>query len=301
MLTATTTTTTMMKIRRHRSLISLGCSSLTSRIIGRRFIADLVLVKRDSQNSKVAIVELNDPERLNALSVEMGKQFESAIATLRSDSDVRAVVVTGSGRAFSAGGDMEFLNQRSNAEHTSGDDNARTMLAFYSHLLCVQDLPVPVLAAINGPAVGAGLCFTLACDVRIAAEDARMGFNFVRLGLHPGMACTHFLPMLIGHQKAAEMLLTGNLVSGAEAARIGLVSRALPSGEVLDASLQMARTMAQASPLAVRTTVLTLRAQRRSGLENALIREADAQTQCYSSPEFREGLRAISEKRPPQF
>lgn len=118
------------------------------------------------------------------------------------------MVLTGEGRAFSAGGDLAWLRERASSDPR---DNVDTMLAFYDRFLCLRSLPVPIIAAINGPAVGAGLCLTLACDLRVAARSAKLGFTFVHLGLHPGMGCTHFLPKIAGPQTAARLLLSGAL------------------------------------------------------------------------------------------
>ena len=188
--------------------------------------------------------------------------------------------------------------------------NAPIMRRFYQRFLSVRSLPVPVIAAINGPAVGAGLCFALACDVRVAAADTKLGLTFVGLGLHPGMGASHFLPSIVGPQVAAQMMLTGELISGSQAADRGLVAEAVPAaaaasegesegGEdecaVLAAAMSMATRMAGAGPVAVRTCVRTLRNRQDNeglGLEAALWREADAQAQCYASPDLLEGVNA---------
>jgi hypothetical protein len=167
---------------------------------------------------------------------------------------VGAVVVTGAGGAFSAGGDMSFL-------HARGCDspwrNTQVMRRFYERFLCVRKLPVPVIAAINGSAVGAGLCLALACDVRVASPTSKMGVTFVGLGLHPGMGCTHFLPLTVGPQVAARMMLTGELVGGEQALREGLIAALEDDPE--QAAVAMASRMAQQAPIAVRTCVRSLR------------------------------------------
>jgi len=231
------------------------------------------------------------------MTATMGNEFEEAVSSLsRRADEVGAVVVTGAGKAFSAGGDLGFLEDR---HHDSAWRNTQIMRRFYERFLCVRSLPMPVIAAINGPAVGAGLCFALACDVRIASPSAKMGVTFVGLGLHPGMGCTHTLPAIVGPQIAARMLLTGELLSGEQALREGLVA-ALEEDPVT-AALAMASRMASQAPLAVRTAVRTLRNRQDQGLEAALWREADAQAHCYASADLLEGLNALREKRPPQF
>ncbi|MFQ5458817.1 MAG: enoyl-CoA hydratase/isomerase family protein, partial [Myxococcota bacterium] len=132
----------------------------------------------------IATVTLNQPGKRNAMTVQMGEEFLSALAGLKERDDLRVMVLTGAGRAFCAGGSLDMIQARSDG---SRDDNKATMISFYTKFLSVLDLPFPTIASINGYAIGAGLCFALACDIRLASEDAKMGMNFVRLGLHPGM------------------------------------------------------------------------------------------------------------------
>ena len=178
-----------------RVLRSIGRASKCSKTFATS--TTNVTVERPG-DGKVAIITLNDPKRLNALNATMGDEFVSIIHDLIESNDMDglgAVVLTGSGRAFSAGGDLNFLKDRSN---DTPYRNAVIMRRFYERFLSVRKLPVPVVAAINGPAIGAGLALALACDVRVASKDAKMGITFVGLGLHPGMGSTHFLPRLVG-------------------------------------------------------------------------------------------------------
>uniref|UniRef100_A0A7S4FX51 Uncharacterized protein n=1 Tax=Eutreptiella gymnastica TaxID=73025 RepID=A0A7S4FX51_9EUGL len=265
--------------------------------------ADLITLSRDHEVPTVAVLQFNQPDKLNALTEAMGHRFTEIIEQLCTENSeqLRAVVLTGAGKAFSAGGDLAFLQHRTEPDMTVGDANVRTMLRFYESFLCVRRLPVPVISAINGHAIGAGFAMTLATDIRIVANEAKLALNFTQLGLHPGMGSTHFLPLLVGHQNASFMLLSGGQISGVEAKDMGIALRAVPKETVLPDALAMARTMAKASPVAVRTTLLTLRAERNRGLEDALIREADAQAQCYAAPDLLRGLKAIKDKHPPAF
>jgi len=149
-----------------------------------------------------------------------------------------------------------------------------------------------MIAAINGPAVGAGLCLALACDVRVASPAARMGVTFIGLGLHPGMGCTHFLPLAVGQQVAARMMLTGELVTGEQALREGLVAALDEDAE--GAAVALASKMAAQAPVAVRTCLRSIRTAQDAGLEAALWREADAQAHCYAGVDYKEGLRALN-------
>lgn len=179
--------------------------------------------------------------------------------------------------------------------------NSMVMRDFYARFLGLRALPVPVIAAINGPAIGAGFALSLACDVRIVASDAKVGLTFATLGLHPGMGSTHFLPYLIGHERAAKLLLTGCVISGTEAASLGIASESVAKEEVMSAALKLARQIASASPAAVRATTRSLRMKAEVGLEHALQREADCQAHSYNMPDLLEGLEAVKAKRPPKF
>jgi len=297
-------------MRARRAWGLLACRAPVQRGDDRRFVAGVrtfadqaasalaVLVERAGPEGRVAVVRLNRPEKLNAMTTELGDAFAEVVAGLSRDSaeSLGAVVVTGAGKAFSAGGDLQFLRDR-HADTPSR--NAPIMRAFYERFLCVRSLPVPVLAAINGPAVGAGLCFALACDMRIAAPKAKMGLTFVGLGLHPGMGATHFLPSIVGPQVASDLLLTGRLITGEEARACGLVART--AEDPLAAAVEAAGAMASAAPIAVRTCVRTLRLRQDAGLEQALWREADAQAQCYASADLAEGVEAVAAKLPAAF
>lgn len=228
-------------------------------------------------------------------------------------------MLRGEGRAFSAGGDLNFLRAR---HADTADSNIETMLAFYNRFLCVRRIPVPVIAAVNGPAIGAGLCLALACDMRIAASSAKLGVTFTKLGLHPGMGATHFLPRLVGPAQAARLLYSGDIVSGEEAARIGMVAEALQAtatatgtGEqggakakaeaesemAVRRAIEIAEGIAAAGPVAVRETVASLRGAHDAQLGDSLLREAQAQAVCYAHPDLGEGVEAVAAKRAPVF
>lgn len=187
-----------------------------------------IRITTDDESPFVKILTLSRPKSLNAMTVEMGEAVVAAIAELAADSSLRAVVVTGEGRAFSAGGDMGFLEKRKASDPSS---NAAVMLDFYRRFLGIRSLPVPVVSCINGPAVGAGGSFAMASDIRVTCDSAKIGFTFVGLGLHPGMGCTHTVAAAAGGQAASRMLLTGDLVSGAEALKLGLVCASAPDAE----------------------------------------------------------------------
>ena len=219
---------------------------------------------------------------------------------LAKEGSVRAMVLTGEGRAFSAGGDLNWLMERS---RSSPFDNEKTMVDFYSRFVVqLRTLPVPTVAAIHGPAIGAGACVSLGCDVRVASDDSKLGFTFVGLNLHPGMGCTHYLPSIAGPEAASRLLLTGEVVSGAEAHRLGVVSEVAQGPEAcLAAALARAKAAAAQGPAAVQTLVTTLRQRQDVGLAAALQREAAAQALCYATKDYVEGLEAVAAKRKPNF
>jgi len=266
--------------------------------------AELVQIERRAEG--IALVTLNDPERLNAMSEAMGGAIQNAAAALKDETGLRAVVLTGAGRAFSAGGDLDMLvrmAQAGNADRGGATRAAQRafMGRFYRMYLSVRDLPIPTIAALNGPAIGAGLCVALACDLRIAAREAKLGLNFTKLGIHPGMAATWTLPRIVGSAVAAELIYTGRIVDGEEAARIGLANRAVPREETLPVALALAAEIASAAPLAVRGSKRSLAASSASDLAAQLDREAAEQALCYESADLLEGLAAVREKRPPKF
>lgn len=272
----------------------------------RRLLANgggspVLTLEDDSEVAGVKILTLNQPDKLNAMTVEMGEAVAAAVAELKAmpPTELKALVVTGAGRAFSAGGDMKFLHARKADRPTN---NALTMRAFYARFLGIRTLPVPVVACVNGPAIGAGCCFAMGADLRVTHDAAKLGFTFVGLGLHPGMGATHTVAAAAGGQAASRMLLTGDVVSGADALAIGLVAASLPDRDTAMAeALGIARRIAAQSPLAVRATLATLRATSDAGLDRALQREADAQAQSYASADYAEGIDAVMAKRPPSF
>lgn len=246
----------------------------------------------------VVQVTLDLPDRRNMMSAEMTAAWGRVMAALRDDRSVRAVVVTGSGQAFCSGGDLSWIGAEPDA---SVDDLRARMRAFYRTWLSVRDLDAVTIAAVNGPAVGAGLAVALACDLRYAADDARLGVPFTSLGMHPGMASTWLLPEVAGLAVARELLLTGRMVTGAEAVALGMVNRAVPAGDLLDEALSVASAVASTAPVASRLTKRALASGGHATFESALEWEALAQPVTLASQDLQEGLRAQRERRPPRF
>jgi enoyl-CoA hydratase len=245
----------------------------------------------------VVLVTLANPEQRNAMSGPMTDAWLATMRDLAGDREVRCVVVTGEGSAFCSGGDISWI--AAEPEATVEELRAR-MLPFYRTWLSVLELDVPTLAAVNGPAIGAGLCLALACDLRFAAVEARLGAPFVRLGMHPGMGATWLLPDVVGAAHARDLLLTGRTVDADEALRIGLVSRVVPGERLLDEALAAASAIAATAPVPSRLTTRALRAGH-ADLETALQWEALAQPVTLATEDLREGLDAARGRRQPRF
>lgn len=246
----------------------------------------------------VALLTLDNPTQRNAMSDEMTDSWGRAIDHLAADRSVRAVVVTGEGSAFSSGGNLDWLASEPDAGVQSLRDR---MLPFYRSWLAIRRLEVPTIAAINGPAIGAGLCMALACDLRFAAEGAKMGVPFLKLGLHPGMAGTFLLPEVVGLAAARDLFFTGRIVEASEALSLGLVSRVLPRDTFLDDAVAAATQIAANAPIAARLTKLALLDGGHATFESALQWEALAQPVTLATDDLQEGIKAAQEKRAPRF
>ena len=255
-------------------------------------------LRLDRPADGVALLTLDNPDQRNAMSEPMTEAWVSAIRELTADPSVRVVVVTGEGSAFCSGGDPRWI---------AGEPDApvhrlrQRMIGFYRAWLSLRDLEVPTIAAINGPAVGAGLCLALACDLRYAATSARMSVPFVKLGMHAGMAATYTLPRVVGEAHARDLLLTGRMVGSEEALRIGLVSEVLDDTTFLDAVLAKAAEVAATAPVASRLTTVALRDGGHADFESALQWEALAQPVTLATEDLQEGVRASRERRAPEF
>ena len=263
-----------------------------------RPMADRTHLRLDRPAPGVAVLTLDNPGQRNAMSEQMTASWVTAIDELAGDRSVRVVVVTGEGSAFCSGGDTSWIAGEPDA---TVDDLRHRMLPFYRAWLSLRRLEVPTIAAVNGHAVGAGLCLALACDVRYAAAGARLGAPFVRLGMHPGMAATWLLPEVVGAAHARDLLLTGRMVEAEEALGLGLVSRVLAPDTFREEVLRVAVEVAATAPVASRLTTLALRDGGHADFEAALQWEALAQPLTLATRDLQEGIAAAREKRPPEF
>jgi enoyl-CoA hydratase/carnithine racemase len=248
----------------------------------------------------VAAITLDRPDRLNALTFEVYGELARTFRALDHVAEARAVVITGAGRGFCSGGDVEGII----AELFARD--ARGLLEFTrvtgALIQSIRELRRPVIAAVNGVAVGAGAVIAAACDLRVAAESARFGFIFPKVGLSGAdMGASFLLPRLVGHGRAAELLFFGDLVDAAEAHRIGLANRVVPDAEVVPFSMRWAERLARGPAFAHTMTKQMMESEHTMSLAQAIEAEAQAQAICMAHPDFRAAYEANKDKTPPRF
>lgn len=248
----------------------------------------------------VAWVTLNRPERLNALTFEVYRELTGAFAALQTDADVRVVVVTGTGRAFCSGGDVRDIIGELQGRDAEG-------LLEFTRMTCelirnIRVLRKPVIACLNGTTAGAGACIALASDLRIASEEARIAFLFVKVGLSGAdMGAAHLLPRVVGLSKATELLYTGDFVSAEEALTMGLYNRVVPASELEAETRALAQRLARGPSFALGVTKEMLNRELDVSLDTALEWEAQAQAMCMQHPDYAEAYRAFTEKREPNY
>ena len=247
----------------------------------------------------VVTLRLNRPEKLNALNIEMGRALVHALLRAGGDASVRAIVITGAGRGFCAGGDVGLLRE---LRMRRGVHDLETLLVAGKEVcLAIALMPKPVIAAVNGPAAGGGMNIALASDIRIASDQARFAESFAQLGLYPDFGGTYFLPRIVGPTRAAELFYTAELLSAEDALRLGIVSRVYPAADFESGKRKYAEQLAAAPPIAVRDVKRIVLAEDRVALERALDEEIRMQIHCFNSEDCLEGLNAFFEKRKPNF
>ena len=257
---------------------------------------DGIEVQRDGH---IGWIRINRPERLNAFAGTMRAQLLDGLGRLETDDQVRCIIITGVGRAFSTGGDMGVLAELAE----SGDRDAfRELVEIGARIVkAIDTMDTPVVAAVNGPAAGAGACLALACDLRVAADSASIGFAFARVGLHPDWGGSYFLPRLVGPALAAELLLTGGMISAERAERLGIFNNVVDADTLDDAARTLAGQIA-ARPRGVVTAARSiLRHSLNMTLDQVLEAETEAQLDAFGTPDFKEGIQAFLDKRSPRF
>jgi enoyl-CoA hydratase len=265
---------------------------------------DLIYEKSDH----IATITLHNPEKLNAMTGRMLASFSQAIELVRNDDDVRVLVLTGAGRGFCTGADTEMLIALAMGEPVPGavtqESRRKDLEPIGWFGVEVSQLEKPTIAAINGSAVGGGFALAMACDLRIIADDARFGMASThRYALPPEGGITYLLPRIVGLTKACELLLTGDLVEGTEAERIGLVTRSVPQGEVLKVAMELAAKIAGNGPIGMELTKqLIYRGLDETNIATQVEREDAALVRGFKTEDYREGAKAWwIEKRKPVF
>ncbi len=256
---------------------------------------EMLSLKKEEEG--VAILTLKNPP-VNALSTKLIDELGKAVAELSHDPAHRVLIITGDGQFFSAGADLKEIASKADEFLKSAGDIVRHGQEAYR---AIEKMPQPVIAAINGLAVGGGLEMTLACDIRVAGDSAKVGLPEVQYGLMPAYGGTQRLARTVGLAKAREMIYTGALINAQEALRIGLVNKVVPSGQELRASRDMAHTIAQKAPLAVAGAKKAMLAGFDQDIDTGLQGEAHAFESVSKSEDLLEGIAAFVERRPPKF
>jgi enoyl-CoA hydratase/carnithine racemase len=246
----------------------------------------------------VGTLLLNRPHRKNAFTLEMIDQWAEVLVAARTDPDVRALVLTGAGDGFCSGVDLDALNQRG-----SPPLDAKRNLTDRIHRVAyaLQDLDKPMIAAVNGVAVGAGMDMALMCDIRLAARSARFSEGYVRVGLVPGDGGCYFLPRLVGSARAMELLLTGDFVDASEAERIGIVNHVYDDDHLMEETMALARRLAGGPPVAIAMIKRALYQSANCDLRTALDLISSHMAVVQSTSDSQEAYRAFVEKRTPIF
>ena len=253
----------------------------------------------ESRAGSIVTLTMNRPERLNALNQQLATALNEALAKIAADDSVHVVILTGAGRAFCAGGDLAAIG--GGRLRNDAAELGPILRAGMQAVMKMRTMPQPVIAAVNGPAAGAGMNLALAADLRIAVEDAVFGQNFAKVGLFPDYGGTYLLPQLVGPAKAAELFYTGEMIDAKTALGIGVLNHVFPAERFRGELESLAAKIASGPQLAIRAVKQTIFAREEEALAQALEREAEQQLKCFHSDDCQEGISAFFEKRPPRF
>ena len=252
-----------------------------------------------TEDSGIVTITLNRPEKLNAFVGHMRRDLAEALEGAGSDRAVRVVVITGAGRAFCAGGDVQYMAELIERQDT--EEFSRLLGSARRVVTAIRQMTKPVIAAVNGLASGAGCNLALACDLRIASTAASFSQSFAKIGLHPDWGGTYFLPRLVTPNRACEMFFLGEAIDAAEAERLGIVNRVVAPSELEPVTTELAQRLREAPPISVASAKQAVYRGQSAELEVMLRYETEAQMRCFESHDGREGVRAFLEKRPPEF
>ena len=252
-----------------------------------------------AEDNGILTITLNRPDKLNALIGHMRRDLAEALEAAGSDREVRVVVITGVGRAFCAGGDITYMAEL--MERHDSEEFSRLLGSARRVVTTIRQMTKPVIAAVNGPASGAGCNLALACDLRIASTTATFSQSFVKIGLHPDWGGTYFLPNLVAPNKACELFFLGEVIDSEEALRLGIVNRVVSPEDLAGATRDLAERLRAAPPISLAAAKQAVYLSQSAELEEMLRYETEAQLRCFESEDGREGIRAFLEKRPPTF
>jgi 2-(1,2-epoxy-1,2-dihydrophenyl)acetyl-CoA isomerase len=248
----------------------------------------------------ICLLTLNRPDRLNALTVQVAKDFNAAVSEAL-ERGARVIVLTGAGRAFCAGGDLREMQEIAGREGRVEAFFDEPLRILNESILLIRQTPVPFIAAVNGVASGGGCNLALACDLVIAAESAKFNQAFIKIGLVPDCGGTFMLPRLVGWKRAAELMFTGDLITAAQAAEMGMINSVAADGELMGQVMAMADKLAQAPTAAIGQIKKLLEASAVNDYGSQLDNERKAQIESGKTKDFTEGVSAFLEKRPPRF
>ncbi|MEL6793481.1 MAG: enoyl-CoA hydratase-related protein [Pseudomonadota bacterium] len=255
-----------------------------------------------AREGRIAVISLNRPDTLNALSADVVEGLVAAMKAVDADDGVSCVVLTGAGRAFSSGGNLKEIKALTAEQGMDAIAVERWYRDGIQKIpMTMNALSVPVVAAVNGHAIGAGCDLATMCDIRIAGEDAQFAESFLKVGIIPGDGGAWFLPRVVGQARAMEMLLTGRRIKAPEAAEWGLVSRVVPNANLMAEAMKMAEAVAAQPPVALRAAKRLFRATQNMGLADSLAAAAAAQGMLQQMGDHHEAIDAILEKRAPVF
>ncbi|MEW5783482.1 MAG: enoyl-CoA hydratase [Bacillota bacterium] len=248
------------------------------------------------KHDRVALIRMNRPEMMNALEAALAKDLVEAVRAADADEEIGAIVLTGTGKVFSSGGDLGRLMQ--GFDFLEGRQWLREG---YGQILELANVRLPVIAAVNGYAVGAGFSLALLCDIIFAAESAKFGQAFIKVGAIPDCGALYFLPRLVGLQKAKELVFTGANIDAAEASRIGIVNRVYPEDQLVEEAIKMGQRLAEGPAVALAQAKEILNASSNLSLAAVMELEIYAQSFCFQTQDHKEGVVAFLEKRKPVF
>jgi 2-(1,2-epoxy-1,2-dihydrophenyl)acetyl-CoA isomerase len=247
----------------------------------------------------IVTIRLNRPDKLNALTPDMGDQLVHAVLAVAEDKEIHCLVITGAGRAFCAGGDIDFL--RDARQRKASPELERLVKTGKEVARAIAIMPKLVIAAVNGPAAGGGMNLALAADIRICSDTAKFAESFSQIGLFPDYGGTYFLPRLVGPARASELFYTAQMLSADDALKMGLVSRVIPQAEFEAETKKLAEALATGAGVAQRAVKHRMLSEDLKTLEKALDEEIRMQIYAFESEDCLEGLNAFFEKRKPNF